>query len=487
MLKPGFLVCLLLCLLGWGNTYADAPSKARGWRYDGSGVFPVREAPVLGTESAKLVWKKVLVEPSNGSPVVYGDRVYIVSEPTELQALDLRTAKLLWKRQNNYMDTYKGDELADAKKKALEAEKLRKELDSRKKELYRMKRRLRGSTPSAGLADAVKALEKRVNEMHKKYDQTWRVRQLPPIELIGYSSGTPLVDESGIYVGFGNGVFSRFDFDGTRRWSVGFGDPPGMMRGYNKGHSASPILIGNRLIVGYQKLRALDKDSGAVAWEGDIFLDYGTPVPMRLGEEDLVVTPQGEVYRLSDGEQLADDLGDVWHCGPVVDGNVLYFVGSGLGRIGAKGKAADASKSKGKARAIRLSMEGGELRHETLWESPVEPGDYYASPVLYGGILYSISIAGVLVAMDSRTGKTHYRKVLEPLGRVFASPAIAGDLLHIFGPSGKTWSIRTGPKGEILSEGQLGQELDFRVWSSPFFHGSSLFVREREHLYRFGK
>jgi len=419
--------------------------------------------------------------------VVVKDRVYVVSEPTELLALDVNTGKVLWQRPSNYIDTYKGQEREAAEKELAAARKLRTDLEALKKDLYRMKRKLRGASPTPGLIESTKALESQVNDMRKQYDKSWRVRALPPIELIGYSSSTPVVDETGVYVGFGNGVFSAFELDGTRRWSVGFGRPPSNMRGYHKGHSASPIIVGEQLVVGYRKLRALNKNTGEVAWEGNEFLDFGTPVHLRVGGEDLVATPQGEIYRMKDGVMLTDELGDVWHCGPVVDGATLYIVGSGLGRVGGKGAKANSAKVQSSARAIRLEMKGEKILHTKIWETPVEPGDYYASPVLHGGVLYSLSITGVLMALDSTTGKVHYRKALEPQGRVFASLAVASGRLYAFGPNGRIWVFNAGPHGELMAETEISASLDYRVWSSPFFAGDSVFLREAEHLYRFGK
>jgi outer membrane protein assembly factor BamB len=254
------------------------------------------------------------------------------------------------------------------------------------------------------------------------------------------------------------------------------------MHGYQEGHAASPIIVGDRLVVGFGKLRALNKNSGEILWEGRKFRDFGTPAHIRVHGEDLVVTAYGEVYRLRDGAVLTSDLGEVIHLGPVAEADTLYFVGSDFGRamsVGADRKTLDRP---GTARAIRLSMKGGTFAYERLWETDLEPKDYYATPVAHQGVLYAVSADGVLSAVNTATGELHYRKDLGPADTFYSSLVVAGGHLYLWNQGGKTWIFRVGAEGTLVAENKL----DDSVWSTPFFHEGRIFVRGHNKLFCLG-
>ena len=134
----GALVCAAPGLAAEGaplghRDYRPSPARPVGWRGDGSGRFCGAE-PVLewsdGTvlrqvEGAKgrptrrcwrdpqlpaknILWRTALPSWSNASPIVVGDKVFVMSEPTgyapSLVCLDGRDGTILWQHEVDHLD-----------------------------------------------------------------------------------------------------------------------------------------------------------------------------------------------------------------------------------------------------------------------------------------------------------------------------------------------------------------------------------------------
>src|SRR5262249_54475102 len=155
-----------------------------------------------------------------------------------------------------------------------------------------------------------------------------------------------------------------YSLDGARRWVTRVPTP---VLAY--GPSASPVLIGDKLLVDSTQLTALEASTGKELWKAD-WSDphYGTPAILSLGCTPVAVTAKGAVIRVSDGAVLARNIvsgaGGDQSPSPIVKDDVVYFTY----RL---------------CSAVKLSMSGGEVRAEKLWEREL-PGDVISSPVLEG-------------------------------------------------------------------------------------------------------
>ena len=67
-----------------------------GWRADGSGVYPDAEAP----QDFRPLWRVKLRSWSHSSPVIAGDRIFVVDEPHRLVCFDRHRGTMLWQRHN---------------------------------------------------------------------------------------------------------------------------------------------------------------------------------------------------------------------------------------------------------------------------------------------------------------------------------------------------------------------------------------------------
>jgi hypothetical protein len=83
------LALLLLAL-------AAPQDGVRGWRGDGSGVFPKATPPAEWSEKKNVKWH-VTVGEGVSSPVVWENRVLVLAEPGTLVCLDRATGKIAWK------------------------------------------------------------------------------------------------------------------------------------------------------------------------------------------------------------------------------------------------------------------------------------------------------------------------------------------------------------------------------------------------------
>jgi len=77
----------------------------------------------------------------------------------------------------------------------------------------------------------------------------------------GYAAPTPVADESRVFALFGTGLVACVSRDGKLQWLQQL-DPARR----NYGHSSSPLLVADRLLVDVRHLVGLDPATGAIAW-----------------------------------------------------------------------------------------------------------------------------------------------------------------------------------------------------------------------------
>lgn len=142
------------------------------------------------------------------------------------------------------------------------------------------------------------------------------------------------------------------------------------------GFGGAPLVLGKRVLlnVGEAGL-ALDRDTGAIAWKsGTKSAGYSTPLPVKLGGDDLIVLGSGQAYlavHLRDGSpawsvrwltQYGVNAAD-----PILDGGQLflstgYGKGAGLFRIGSGDP-----ELVWKGKVLRTQMNAAVLDHGHLY------------------------------------------------------------------------------------------------------------------------
>src|SRR5258706_7378176 len=86
------------------------------------------------------------------------------------------------------------------------------------------------------------------------------------------------------------------------------------------------MMVGRKVIVHMWNLYAFDPASGKQLWMNDeAKSSYGTPVGLKVGEAEVIVTPTGTVVNAADGKTLASDIGRTAHSSPINAGNGLVL------------------------------------------------------------------------------------------------------------------------------------------------------------------
>jgi outer membrane protein assembly factor BamB len=106
---------------------------------------------------------------------------------------------------------------------------------------------------------------------------------------------------------------------------------------------------------------------------------------------------------------------------------------------------------------------------------------YVPSPILYDGLLYLMSDAGVLTCVEPETGKIVYEGGRVPVATKFygASPVAFDGKILLTSDDGDTFVIKAGAKHEVLATNSLGESCR----TSIAIADGRLFIRGEKHLY----
>jgi outer membrane protein assembly factor BamB len=380
--------------------------RSFGWRGDGSGRFP-GAMPVTEWSATKNVRWAAVVGRSYSCPIVTDKFVFVTSEPDLLICLDRAGGKVLWKVE------IKPADLTDENSR--------------------------------------KAAE--------KYEA--------PKDGSGLTAATPLTDGKNIYAVLGNGIICAVDLDGKRKWTVGIGADP--TTGY--GRSSSPIIVAGKLIVHLSNLYAFDPATGRQLWVNtEAKSSYGTPVHLRIGDIDLIVTPNGDVVRATDGKSVASEIGRAIHSSPIQCGEGVVCFG-------------DATVS-----AMRLNPS---FKEEEVWSGMIG-GEVFGSPLLHNNTLFIATSDGELFAFDAN-GKgapeplINGRALLEATNAagptVYGSLTLAGNYLFLTANKGETVVLDATREAPLVRRNKLPGG----TGSSPIFSGGEMFLRDGDKLLCVGK
>jgi len=495
------LTTVMAVVMGTVAGSADA-GPAWGWRGDGTGHFPDADPPTQWGPDTNVVWKTALPGPSNASPIIVGDRLFVCYDKAGLACIDKADGRIRWSKTNDLRGLYTDEAWQGVEKRRAEWRRLNGERNQVIKDSRAVDQRLRVSTEAgrqrhtAGLrkqwqrrADAAKKrgktvppfkapdygplptaaqIEKMNSEKKalraKRADLDRQMRDyqdVAPIRIdkvTGYSTPTPVTDGRHVYVLFASGVTVCYDLDGNRKWAVNLGPSTA---GY--GQSATPALAGDKLIVHLNGLKALEKATGRLAWSVSTPNKYGSLVSVRVAGRDAVITADGRLVRAGDGTIAPRGLGSLVYATPILNDGTVYFIET-------------------RAIAVRLPTTFTSARPTRLWTASLKKDRYYASTVLHDGILYAINQVGHASAVDAGDGTVVWDQKLDIGSTVYPSVTAAGRYVFFSSDTGKTAVVRAGRTCQVLGRNSLEV---FR--SSPVFEGRRLYIRGYQHLYCIGQ
>ena len=292
------------------------------------------------------------------------------------------------------------------------------------------------------------------------------------VGLHGYASSTPAVDETGVYIFFGDAGCIAFDLDGRKRWQFDCGSDT-----HEFGSGASPILHNDLVIVNSsvesESLIAINKLTGNEAWrQTDIFDAWNTPAVYKNvdGSYELAVSVEGKVLAFDpeDGKALwsCQAIDDYICPSIVVEDGILYAIG-GRDNITV---------------AIRSGGSGDVTESHKLWE--LGKGSNVSSPVIHDGHIYwANEEGGVVYCANISSGKRVYEKRLRPVsGLIYASPLLSNGNLYYVSRENGTYVVAAKPQFELVAHNVIeGDESVFNASPVPIAKG--MLLRSDKYLY----
>ena len=291
-----------------------------------------------------------------------------------------------------------------------------------------------------------------------------------------FASASPCTNGTHVYAHFGSRGLYCYTMDGELVWKR---DDFGKMDTRNGfGEGSSPTLAGGKILVpwdheGPSALYALDRLTGKTIWKTDRDepTNWSTPLVIKHGDVTQVVM-NGQTcargYDLETGREL-------WRCGGQTERPVasavtiqdLVIVGSGF-----RGSFIGAFQLDG-----RGDLEG--TKH-VAWSWDRNTPDI-ASPLVSGNRLYfHKGKSALLSCVDPLTGQAHYTTARIPnLSSLYASPIAAGGHVYITGRSGTTVVIKDSKKLEIVATNSVDEGVD----ATPAPVDNELFIRGERHLF----
>jgi outer membrane protein assembly factor BamB len=281
---------------------------------------------------------------------------------------------------------------------------------------------------------------------------------------------TPVIENGRVYAYFGSVGVMCADLDGRRVWvnrDVRFASTYGV--------GASPVAHDGVLVIAnsqpeHPQVVALDCRDGCVLWRHDLDDLRGrasgnsrTPMIASTAKRNTVVIwghSSLAGYDLHSGEQrwsyAVKDAGGDMVSSLVADGGALYAAGP-LWTF-----AADLSKL-------------GSAQDPVLWTARGR-GPNCASPVLCGGMLFSVSQGGVARCINASTGKFLWCQRLE--GNYYASPVAIGDRVYFFSLDGRATVVAAKGEFHVLAQNELGEQ----ILASPAPVDGRLIVRTKQRV-----
>lgn len=429
------LAVLMVC--GWWSAWglaAERPESAAQWpQWRGplaNGISPDGVPPLIWSETKNVRWKVRLPGEGSGTPIVWGDRVY-VSAAVKTDRRAPQPAR------------------PDATAKTV---------------------------PPANIYQfVVHCLDRDTGAVVWQHVAREAAPREGRHETNSYASASPLTDGERLYVSFGSQGLYCYSLDGAPLWDVDLGE---MRTRFGWGEGASPTVHADVLVVNWDQeensfIVALNARDGSELWRKprDEPTSWATPLVIARDDRTQVVvngTNRARGYDLATGEVL-------WECGgqtvnvipsPVYDDRAVYLMSGYRGAM---------------LTAVPLDARGDVTGAGALLWTYDRGTPYVPSPVLVDGRLYFTAVnTSVLTCLDARTGQALFGpQRLPELANVYASPVAAAGRIYFTSREGATTVIAAKGTFEVLSTNRLDEGID----ASPAVVGRQMFLRGKQHLY----
>ncbi|HUG90041.1 MAG TPA: PQQ-binding-like beta-propeller repeat protein [Planctomycetaceae bacterium] len=424
MTHPLLLFTLVACAL------PDAPLAAENWNAwrgpRGDGTSREAHAPVRWSATENVAWKVPVPGDGHASPIIWDDRVFLVTclpdrQERMLLGVDAATGRTLWQQSV-----------------------VRSPLET--------KHQLNSHASSTPATDG-ELVYVAFLEVDGRTQTARNVSEPRPV--------TP-----------GQVVVAAYDFEGHRRWVA----RPGEFVSVH-GFCSCPLLFEDLVIIngdhdGDSYLAALDRGTGRTVWKvprENQTRSYVTPIIREFG---------GRTQMILSGDRTVASYdprtgGRHW----IMDGPTEQFVASPVDN----GELVFLTAGFPDKHLLAIRPDGrGRIGDEHIAWREREGASYVPSPIACGDYFLVTSDNGIASCFVAKTGERVWR---ERLGRHYsASPVTAGGLVYFLDDDGVTKVVRPGREFELVAENHLGEACS----ASPAVSGGSVYIRTERHLYRIG-
>jgi hypothetical protein len=478
--------CDLMLRKGWNRLLLKLSTSSRMDFTDMRFCLRILESPNVQYEDTNILWMTQLPGRSTSTPILVGERLFVMAEPDELLCLDKNSGHILWSAAVNYYETVTSEERRAQPAYARVVDPLLSRLQAETDPVKRT--RLRAEIQEALLAIDPVRFKLAVNGHFEAH-----------FGIVGFTMPTPVSDGEHVFVWVGTGVAACFDLDGRRQWIA-------RVKTEELSYGSSPALSGGVLIVFLNGLFGLDAKTGKLLWEQPkIRNNVGAVLGVTLAGQAVVVTQRGDVLRPSDGKILfrprdASAAGDIGWAPPLVLGNTVYSPRYGVNQINVWDYSAVTSPQwEPKLITTITPPEKGVPGPKDRWVDRWTAG----SPLVWQGLAYQIDIYQTLYVSDAQTGKGLYAREVPLQGLmhynavpVAASPTLVGKHIIVQDNQGTALVLEPGPAYKMVARNHIGTQLD-RPWplpgqetigyAPPLADGRRLYLRGEAYLYCIGE
>jgi outer membrane protein assembly factor BamB len=412
-----------------------------------NGVSDAEKLPMKWSLTENIVWKTPLPSWSAATPIIWGDRIFIVSpsksepkpEPQQQEQAQTGQRRRRTDRDPGGPDLYL---ICIAKKDG--------------KILWERK-----------LDDK--------NQIHRKQND---------------ATPSPVTDGKHVWIVTGTGKVYNFDMEGKQIWMKDLQKDYGPF-GHNWGYGSSPLLHEGILILEVlhgmktddpSYMVSLDAATGKVQWHQERPTDaqrespdaYTTPVILQHeGKTQIIISGADyvtghdfktgkEIWRAAGLNPLKRSNYRVVPTPIIIDG-LIY-----------------APTRKRPLIVLKTGGTGDITESHFVWKYEGEGAPDVPSPISDGKYFYMVDDIGRVTCLDLKTGDLVWGPEKTTEGIVSASPILVEGKLYIINENAVTSIVSVGPEFKLLQANELDGTYTL---ASTAVSGSQLFIRTSTHLY----
>jgi outer membrane protein assembly factor BamB len=466
---------------GWNRLLLKFSTPNKEGHTDQRCALRIMDPPDVRYQSKNIRWMTPLPGRSTSTPLLVGDRLFVMAEPDQLLCLDKTTGRVRWSAAVNYYEA-----LTPAQRRANPAFAAR--IDPLVNRLAREGDRVKRLRLRAQIQKALEEIDA------AKFRIAGSGHFESHFGIVGFTMPTPVSDGKHVFVWSGMGVAACFDLAGNRQWIT-------RVAVDEINYGSSPALADGVLVVFLNGLYGLDARTGKVLWEQPkVRYNVGAVLAGTLAGRAVFVTQRGDVVRPADGELLfwqreSSLSGDTGWAPPVILGDRVYSPKYGVTELrvfdyaGAKGRPWKPRVSRVRLPEEVSRLEGGK------WIDRWTAG----SPLIWDRLVYQSDIYQSLYVSELKSGKMLYRRAMDLRGlthynavAVAASPALVGKHVFVSDNQGRTLVLEPGPKYKVVARNHIATQLarpgpipaqETIGYAPPVADGGRLYLRGEAYLY----